>query len=53
MTEMPTITSASDLKAIIILSCCDLIEQLQDRGDLAGAHALVALVQTIEVIPTK
>ena len=51
MTGIPNIESAADMKAIIILTVCDIAEKLTQIGDQNGAYALVTLVKTIEQIP--
>ena len=47
------IQSAYDMKAVIILTCCDLIKSLSDLGDDRGAYALKTLIETIEHIPAS
>ena len=51
MSEIPNIESAADMKAIIILTACNIAEKLTQIGDQNGAYALVTLVKTIEQIP--
>ena len=48
---VPVITTAYDMKAIVILMCCDIMGSLMEIGDEDGAYALLALVKTIEQIP--
>lgn len=50
---MKTIQTAYDMKAVVILTCCDIIEKLVEIKDYNGAQALKVLVETIEHIPTK
>ena len=45
------IQSAYDMKALIILSACDIMQQLVSIGDLHGAHAIRCLIETIELLP--
>jgi len=45
------IQSAYDMKALIILSACDIIQQLVAIGDLHGAYAIRCLIETIEMLP--
>ena len=47
------IETAYDMKAIIILTACDVMQQLLRIGDEPGAYALKVLVETIENIPCK
>ncbi len=51
MSGLPAVESAADMKGIIILTACQIAEQLAAIGDQAGAYALVTLVKTIEEIP--
>ena len=51
MSDLPVVQTAYDMKAIIVLTSCDIMETLYRRGDMAGAYALKALVETIENIP--
>jgi hypothetical protein len=47
------IETAYDMKAIIILSACDIMQTLALIGDMNGAHALQILIETIESLPCK
>lgn len=47
------IETAYDMKAFIILSACDIIDQLSSIGDYNGAYALRCLIETIETLPCK
>lgn len=47
------IETAYDMKALIILSACDIIDQLSSIGDYNGAYALRCLIETIETLPCK
>ena len=51
--SLKTVDTAYDMKAVIILTCCDLIQALLELGDEQGARALSILIETIEQIPTK
>ena len=51
MSGLPAVESAADMKGIIILTACQIAEQLAAIGDQAGAYALVTLGKTIEEIP--
>ena len=51
--EFTEVQTAFDMKAVIILTCCDIIENLDKLGDHNGATALKILVETIQNIPTK
>ena len=55
LTNVPDglIQTAYDMKAVVILTCCDLIKALSDMGDERGAYALKVLVETIEHIPAS
>ena len=49
--SIPEIQTAYDMKAVVILTCCDIAEKLKAMGDRAGAHAIVTLVKAIEEMP--
>ena len=51
--ELLAVETAYDMKAIVILTACDIMQKLADIGDMQGAHALQIFVETIERIPTK
>jgi hypothetical protein len=53
MSDLPVIQTAYDMKALMILTACDIIRQLDRLGDHAGAYALKCLVETIETIPCE
>lgn len=48
---LPSVRGAKDMKAVIILTACDIMQKLLDMGDRDGAFALKCLVETIETIP--
>jgi hypothetical protein len=50
---LPTIETAADMKALVIVTCCDIALRLKAEGDVDGAYALVTLVKVIECIPAK
>jgi hypothetical protein len=53
MNNSPEIVALEDVKAVIILTACDIAQRLNQIGDEAGAYALVTLVKTIEQMPIE
>lgn len=52
MSELPIkIKTAYDMKAIIVLNCCDIAEKLREIGDDAGSNAILILIKSIENFP--
>lgn len=50
---LPAVETAYDMKAIVVLTACDIMQKLAQIGDMQGAHALQIFVETVEQIPTK
>lgn len=50
---LPVVETAYDMKAVVILTACDIMQKLAEIGDMHGAHALQIFVETVEHIPTK
>ncbi len=50
---LPAVETAYDMKAIVVLTACDIMQKLAEIGDMQGAHALQIFVETVEQIPTK
>jgi len=53
MSDLPTVKTAHDMKALTVLFACDIMQKLDQLGDHAGAHAIKCLVETIEPIPCE
>jgi len=53
VSDMPETVALEDVKAVIILTACDIAQKLSQMGDQSGAYALVTLVKTIEQMPIE